>query len=585
MFLLVKHVIIYKYTSVQKTKNKRNKRNKISVYIYIMSILHKGVYHGGVSQRNRGISSWQAVYNMIKLPGASLSKISYSSLTGFIFRLDVPNIESNAEFYGLNDQKTALTKPIYNIVFKLAIISDDDNDILDPLSITGKNRKFNKKTENLESFRKEANTQQQIYIDTLSPNGNPITLSIIDFSYFDKRSTAVLLTELDTKHNSSTVSEMLQYIGLNIQNEQNEQHRLKNRRLGMITMELAEPTYRELADLPIGEDTYNNGCKYAIAQTLILFLKSKKLNFDSHAGNVLASTTPSKPGTVLIDFGRVLDFNNRDIYDQIKIDYNQLTGHNYDDDFDKYKSQDVTYLYESQNNPIKTVVTKMANIIQFLSYMDYIMNSINFDMKDPYDRPQIITLLQYLYGPSFSTNWGWNNNRNYVSPNWNITEDIKDRYAAIIPIIRTLTESSMNQTVKISKSAIQKMVYDGKIATFNERINEYDRSNTIQSSMTPVSPEVMERSGRTSSDNEQDDESFLKQCWGKLCGKEKKEGGRKTYRKNKRRFVHKKIITRQKKSNKQRRSSKNKRRFVHKKINTRRKKSNKQRRTSKQKRK
>ena len=92
---------------------------------------HKHVYHGGVLQRQRNpkLSSWQAVYKMISLPDARLSKISYSSLTGFIFRLDVPNIESNTEFYGLNDKKSALTKPIYSIVFKLAIISDDDYDL------------------------------------------------------------------------------------------------------------------------------------------------------------------------------------------------------------------------------------------------------------------------------------------------------------------------------------------------------------------------------------------------------------------------------------------------------------------------
>ena len=218
--------------------------------------------------------------------------------------------------------------------------------------------------------------------------------------------------------------------------------------------------------------------------------------------------------------------------------------------------------------------------------MDYIMNSINFDMTESYDRPQIITLLQYLYGESFTTYWGWNDEK-YVSPNWNITQEIFNRYAAIIPIIRTLTESSMNQTVKISNPAIKKMVDDGKIATFTESINNYDRSNTIHSIMPPVSAEDIDISGMT--DNKEDNKSFLKQCLGEFCDKEeekeKKEGGRKTYRKNKRRFVHKKIITRRKKSNKQRRSSKNKRRFVNKKINTRRKKSNKQRRTSKQKRK
>ena len=543
-----------------------------------MSILDKDVYHGGVLQHNKNISSWQAVYNMIKLRGASLSKISYSSLTGFIFRLDIPIDKQNVEFYGLNDQKTALTKPIYNIVFKLAIISDDDNDKLGQLVIH--NQSFNKKTEILESFREEANTQQQIYIDTLSPNGNPITLSIIDFSFFDKRSTADLLTELlNMTHNSGTVSEMLKYI------ESKCLDSSKNRHLGMITMELAEPTYTELAALTIGEDTYINGCQYAIAQTLILFLKSKKLNFDCHAGNVLASTMPNNPGTVLIDFGRVLDLN-KDIFEQIEEYYKELTGRDYAVDHNTYTKYTITDLYVSRNVSLQEVVIKMKNIIQFISYMDYIMNSINFNMKGTFDRPQIITLLQYLYGPSFRTNWGWNNG-NYVAPDWILTQEIFDRYYNIIPIIRNLTEARIEQISYVSEAAIKRRVTTGEIATFNENINDYNRSKTIPLIMTPVPAEDMDRSGMTSADNEEDNKSFLKQCWGKFCDKEKgkKEGGRKTYRKNKRRFVHKKIITRRKKSNKQRRSSKNKRRFVHKKINTRRKKSNKQRRTSKQKRK
>ena len=527
-----------------------------------MPRIHKHVYHGGVLQRQRNpkISSWQAVYKMISLPDARLSKISYSSLTGFIFRLDVPNIESNTEFYGLNDKKSALTKPIYSIVFKLAIISDDDYDRLNPLIITEKNAAFDKKTENLRDFKKEADTQQQIYIDTLSPNGNPITLSIIDFSHFDKRSTRILLMELNKKHNSRTISEMLRYIGLNCLDSS------KNRRLGMITMELAEPTYTELADIPIGEYTYISGCQYAIAQTLILFLKSKKLNFDSHAGNVLASTTPINPGTVLIDFGRVLDFN-MDIYENIKGYYNQLTGHDYDGDLDTYKKYTVTDLYISRTNQLGTVVNNMINIMRFLTYMDYIINSISFKMNGSYDRPQLITLLQYLYGPSFRSYWGWNDG-NYVAPDWNLTQEIFDRYAAIIPIIRTLTEARMEQTSYVSEAAIKRRVANGEIASFNENVNNYDRSNTItiQSVDIPTrSTETMDRDGTSSAVPTRvpvqvttEEES----CWGKWCGKkEKKEGGRKTYRKNKRRVVHKKRITRQKRSSssKQNRSSKQKR--------------------------
>jgi hypothetical protein len=295
-----------------------------------------------------------------------------------------------------------------------------------------------------------------------------------------------------------------------------------------------------------------------------LFLKSKKLNFDSHAGNVLASTTPSNPGTVLIDFGRVLDFK-KDIYEEIKGYYNQLTGHDYDVDLDTYKKYTVTDLYISRTNQLATVVNNMINIMRFLSYMDYIINSISFKMKGSYDRPQLITLLQYLYGPSFRSYWGWND-RNYVSPDWTLTQDIFDRYAAIIPIIRNLTEARIEQTSFVSESAIKRRVANGEIASFNENVNNYDRSNTItiQSIDMPTrSTETMDREGTSSTVSTRvpvqvttEEES----CWGKWCGKkEKKEGGRKTFRKNKRDVVHKKRITRRNKSNKQRRSSKQKR--------------------------
>lgn len=514
-----------------------------------MPRIHKHV--GGVLQRDPTLSSWQAVYKMICLPYARLSRIAYSSLTGFIFRLDVPKNDSNIEFYGLNDDKSKLIKPIYSIVFKLAIISEDDSDRLDPLIISETRGVYKKKTENLLDFKKEADTQQQIYIDTLSPNGNPITLSIIDFSHFDKRSARILLTELNKKHDSRTVSEMLQYIGLNCLDYS------KKRRLGMITMELAEPTYRELADIPIRSDEYNRGCQYAIAQTLILFLKSKKLNFDSHAGNVLASKRIDKPGTVLIDFGRVHDFNT-DIDPRIKRNYETLTGHDYDADFDTYNNYTITDLYTSRTNDAAKVINNMINIIRFISYMDYIINSMSYKMSGSYDRPQLISLLQYLYGPTFSSDWGWNNGK-YEAPNWNLTQEIFDRYNAIVPIILELTVAPMQQTSAISERAVQRMVRDGNIASFNEDVNVYDRSDTIPSVDIPIRS-TMDRDGASNVSthlpvtNDGDDS-----CWGKWCGKEKTEGGRKTYRKNKRRFVDKKRITRQNKYNKQTRFSKQKR--------------------------
>ena len=73
---------------------------------------------------------------MICVQGAKLSVISYSSIAGFIFRLDVPKIPANSEFNTLNESGTAFNKPIYSLVFKIAILSNNDKDKLKALQIT-----------------------------------------------------------------------------------------------------------------------------------------------------------------------------------------------------------------------------------------------------------------------------------------------------------------------------------------------------------------------------------------------------------------------------------------------------------------
>jgi len=62
---------------------------------------------------NRSISSWDAVYKMINTEGATLSEISFSSATGFIFKLTIP-----PESHEFTDIAGA---PIYSIVFKIVI--------------------------------------------------------------------------------------------------------------------------------------------------------------------------------------------------------------------------------------------------------------------------------------------------------------------------------------------------------------------------------------------------------------------------------------------------------------------------------
>ena len=152
--------------------------------------------NGGLKQKNTGITSWQAVYNMINVPGALLNVITCSSLKGFIFKLTIPSNPEYSEFLGINSNKKAMNTPVYSLVLKFAIITPNGDDLLPSLDLNGE--KHDKATESLIDFQREAINQQQIYIDTLSPLGKPITISVVDFSYFNSDACKLLLRKLMT---------------------------------------------------------------------------------------------------------------------------------------------------------------------------------------------------------------------------------------------------------------------------------------------------------------------------------------------------------------------------------------------------
>ena len=115
---------------------------------------------GGLRQKNTNISSFQAVLNMIETPGAELTHVSYKSASGFIFKLDIPKDPAKSEFFGLNEETHEFNVPIYSLIFKFAVISDNTYDILPSLIIDSK--LYQKSCETLEDFKKESEVQQHI---------------------------------------------------------------------------------------------------------------------------------------------------------------------------------------------------------------------------------------------------------------------------------------------------------------------------------------------------------------------------------------------------------------------------------------
>ena len=95
---------------------------------------------GGLVKKNGDVTNFEAFMNMINNERAEITKISFDSSFGFIFKLHVPNIqECEQQFYGLNETKTDFDAPIDTLVIKMSIL--DEKSKLEGLTLGGKNIK------------------------------------------------------------------------------------------------------------------------------------------------------------------------------------------------------------------------------------------------------------------------------------------------------------------------------------------------------------------------------------------------------------------------------------------------------------
>jgi hypothetical protein len=453
---------------------------------------------GGLKQKNPDLTSWQCVYKMISCPGARLSKIAFSSLKGFIFRLDVPPSPENSEFFGLNERGTDFTKPIYSLIFKFAIIGENAEDLELPNLVIPGDRTDNgtpvpggreKETEDLTSFKIEADIQQKIYSATVTPTAKPISLAVVDFSTFNKAASDVLLRELLPKSGSDTASRMLNYLITNV---------TPGRTLGLMTMELANADFRELGDVE-NDEAYYADCNYGLAQLFILFAKLKTINYDCHMGNILGSTIPPAAGggsderAVLIDFGRTLNLTNPRPFPsnagEVIEKYNVFSGSNFQRDLAEVIGYSITDFYVSRDTPEDVVIDRMQKVIKFISYLDYATNTVYFDM-DPangLDRPQLITLLDFIYGDGVISR-GWiASTPTIVRSGFEMNRQARGVYASLIPLIRQITESPATAQNRLSYAAIKSMIDDDRLFSVKPRVS-YSRNNVA--AWTLAEPQV-----------------------------------------------------------------------------------------------
>ena len=350
---------------------------------------------GGVIKKNENLTSWQSVYNMIKSSDSILESISYNSLVGFVFKLYVE--EEHSEFLGLNNTRTNFNKPIKSLIFKIVVIDTNNKRTIIPDYVDNIHEIYKKSVEDKDNFIQEAFVQQNIYLNTINPNGNYICPSVIDLSLFKNDDAKILIDDLmNTIKLDNECTNMLIYLKDVLQNPDFE--------LGMIAMELVDENYKALYKIR-NSDIYRYNCEYAIAEIIILFIKLKLVNYDCHSGNILANKNGDSK-SLLIDFGRIIDLKN--VPENVKQQYNIFTGTNFDDDFNAINAINVTEFYNITIENYKDYIENIAKIswiFRFIAFIDFSTNYTYFHNPPIYNftQPQMNNLIRFLYGNGLNT--------------------------------------------------------------------------------------------------------------------------------------------------------------------------------------
>jgi len=295
-----------------------------------------------------------------------------------------------------------------------------------------------------------------IYLKTLPPAGKPICLAVVDFSYFDRNATAfdfinLLKRKLKKSNDPMKAMAMLIYLQARI-----SEHDDVN--LGMITMELADPTSSDpfvtlkamknpsssiesrsnISKNTSSPTTFQKTCQRSLAQIIIMFVKLKLINSDCHSGNILGNGNTS----YLIDFGRV-----------VKVD-RKVSLPPPEDIIDI----DITDLYANYTNNDKKenhVIDVLEKIVSYILEVDMFVNNR--------DKPQMQSVMQYFYDDEDEEN-------RVLS---------REKLATVIPIIRDLTETPIKSVNAISRRAIENMVRTGRIFSIGDKpLHDFDRSHT-----------------------------------------------------------------------------------------------------------
>jgi hypothetical protein len=327
---------------------------------------------GGLIKKDRNITNFDAFMNMINMERVEITKISFNSLYGFIFKLHVPQMEEcEHQFYGLNENKTDFDAPIDALVIKMSVLNESKSDFLQGLFLD--DTKIDKQCDILDNFKNEAIIQSKIYSDSLL-YGDPLCPCLLDLFIFEyntqiKNFLGAVLSKCKDDASIAVINWMFTLFN---------QFNQSQYKLGVIVMESAV----EYSTFLVCYDAIFEGPeekkKTEIAKlvtTLLtklirLYNECRILHFDLHMGNSLVKKNDDESFSLyIIDFGRFNNTGNATVI-------NTFNVQEIDKILQFFITSEIKYKHKRFGIDISTI-KEYYDVLKNYASIDELVNSLN----------------------------------------------------------------------------------------------------------------------------------------------------------------------------------------------------------------
>ena len=271
---------------------------------------------GGAVRIDGNTNFLEVFFDMI-VNSINIECISYESLKGFIFVIEVEN--GKEVFKSITLGNDYYDKPLSKILIKFTVLDDKETQLGELDNKEAKHRskkKIEKKTDKKDDFEKEAKLQSTIFKQTWKRDKLALCPSVISYISLNRDETEFLFEIMKKKlQGKEKENNIINFIQTRI---------INNRQLGIIAMEYAE-NFVLMSDYCKKNIQNNNSsnvtyaCALILSNLIILYLECNIVHCDLHLNNILISPNIKKNNCLInikdscsriIDFGRTKSISN-----------------------------------------------------------------------------------------------------------------------------------------------------------------------------------------------------------------------------------------------------------------------------------